>query len=192
MIRKGLLLVVLLTAASFAYANQPDNCPPDGAYLIGPQAPYFEYIANGVPGSSGCWSKQLVVWNNAYFLGMWSPLWDFQTGGTGVLTQTFVVDRSVQQLDFTYKLDFEDPHYDPSNMFFSTITDMTTGRVLYSDSWYGSWGTYGGQRGPGLIPYYNLVDLNGHTIQVQFAARKAQSDVTIYLRAISLHTPAPY
>ncbi len=196
MLKKMLLFLVTLSLASFAYANQPGNCPPLGTPNVGPPPPWYDYIANGGPSYDGCWSEQLVVFRDASlgglppFNGIYETYWDFQSGGTGVLSQTFVVDRSVNQLWFGYQLDFEDPHYDSNDMFFTTVTDQTTGRVLYSDSWFGSYGSYGGDRVPGYIPSTNTYNLNGHTIQVQFSARKnyLYNDVKIFSRGVTLRT----
>src|ERR1700753_3068916 len=142
MFRKLFFAFVLRGVASFGYANSPGSCSPIGSPF--PSEP-FDWVANGEPPYDGCWNKgSTTSYHDASIDG--SPAWcngahdrywqlDY---GFPQLNQTIPITHATPStLSFVFYLDFEDPHYDSTDVVYATVYDLTAGTTLYSTYFLG-------------------------------------------------------
>lgn len=185
----ALCLVVVSVAprAAAPRAVAQSTCQPFGP-VIGAGNPY-DWIANGEPASSACWTA-----SNASFVtgtttcGSATNAWQFNVGTSSSVSQQFTIPAdwtADQSFDISYYLDFVDPNNDGTyNRFAMEVIDVTAGNtILASDYFDGYMGdlscSYRVKSWPG--------NLAGHTLKVNFRARRGYSNTAIRVRMIRLY-----
>ncbi|SOD01688.1 hypothetical protein SAMN05216486_10112 [bacterium JGI 053] len=160
-------------------------CAPPGVLVISPGW-YYQWIANGTPTSTNCWSPgygDAVVTATACNDLNTSAL---EFGYAGGISQEFTIptDQTAPNFDFSYYLDFVDPNHDGAwNRFTADLVDVTTGVTIYSELFFGN-GTQPGlcsHRGKTFVGNYA-----GHTFQLRLSGSRAYTDTHIRVRSITL------
>lgn len=180
---KRFLLIATIASALFAMSLQAQTCQPPG-YFIGAGGGY-EWIANGQPTSSSCWT---LTGNVSIVATPGCTYWtakafDMHYGAR--VSQQFTVpsDLTTTRWSLSYLLTMQDPHDDGWwNRLKATVYDVTTGSILAEQIYWGD--------DPDITCSSRSLtftgNLAGHTLQVIFADGSAYSDTIIRVRGISL------
>lgn len=158
-------------------------CAPRGSVVV--WSWNYDWIANGQPTSGNCWNL-----SNASFVtgtttcGTSTNAIAFAYSGS--MSQEFTIPAGWTQSHFTlnYDLDFIDPHDDGAwNRFTMTVTDLTTGATLASDSFFGNSGS-----DLSCAPREKkwTGNLAGHTLRVRMTGSRGYTDTHIRVRRIVL------
>jgi hypothetical protein len=162
---------------------EAQTCSPYGYYNFSNHV-FYDWIANGGPSDSSCWSKDpnrvSVVPTTC---GWTSNAWEFYYGG--YITQTFTIPSNWTYPNFSidYILDFDDPNNDPWNRFSMQVRDLTTGALLASDFYHGGMGALHCS-GRSQLWSQNLA---GHQIQVRFQGTRGYPNTFIRVSFIRLY-----
>ena len=174
-----LLLAVSLSAPAFG------QCTPRGQVLVGGNR-FYDYIANGGPTSTSCWSLVNVDYvSGIYACGPFSPdtpSFSFRYASSATQSFTIPTSNTLTSFWFGYEYDFIDPHQDGFNQLDAYVTDLTTGQTLVQNHRYGN-------QGSASCTQFSTSfsgSLAGHTLQVRFTGNKGYSDTYIRVRNITL------
>jgi hypothetical protein len=179
-----IILLLGLALAVFVPAAFGQTCTPAGRSPIAPLFPY-DFIANGLPSSSNCWSV-----NNASFVtgttacGWTSNAFEFAYGGSVDQYVTVPSSDTSTHFSLSYLVDFDDPNNDSywNNLQVSVI-DVGPGVTIASDYYNGGMpDLYCSRR---VTATFNG-SLAGHTLVVHFSGSSAYSNTHIRIRMISL------
>ena len=186
-----LILIAFVLSASLAPTSFPlsvaeveaQTCQPQGD-VFASNRHWYNYIANGLPSDTSCWTKTNASVVSTTTCGWTSNAWQFAFGGS--ISQTFTVPSDKTQPNFSiqYLLDFDDPNNDPGwNRFELEVWDQTSGVLLAYDSFNGGMGDL----------YCSLRTLSwsqnlaGHTILVYFKGSRGYFSTFIRVRSIALY-----
>lgn len=184
----SLTLLCLIASISFvlsATSLQAQTCQPPG-YFIGAGNGY-EWIANGRPTSSNCWTLNgnVSVVSTPGCLYNESTVKQFDMHYRARLSQQFTVpsDMTDTHWGLSYLLTMQDPNNDGWwNRLKATVYDVTTGRILAEHIYWGD--------DPDITCGYRSLtftgNLAGHTVQVIFADGSAYSDTVFRVRGVSV------
>jgi hypothetical protein len=159
-------------------------CAPPGLLVI--SGWHYEWIANGTPTSTNCWSAgygDAVVTATACNDLNTNAL---EFGYGGGISQEFTIpaDQTESTFNFSYYLDFVDPNFDGAwNRFTADLVDVTTGVPIYSESFYGN-GSQPGLCSPRTKSWSG--NYAGHTLRLRLRGSKAYPDTHIRVRSITL------
>jgi hypothetical protein len=181
-------LLWLISSISFvlsATSLQAQTCEPPG-YFIGAGNGY-EWIANGRPTSSSCWTLNggvsVVSTPGCLYNETTAKQFDMHYGAR--LSQQFTVPSDITNTRWglSYLLTMQDPHDDGWwNRLKATLYDVTTGHILAEQIYWGD--------DPDITCSRRSLtftgNLAGHTLQVIFADGSAYSDTVFQVRSISL------
>ena len=180
---KRYLWIAAITCTLFAMPSQGQSCQPPG-WFVGAGGGY-EWIANGQPTSTNCW----ILTGNVSLVSTpgctyWTAkAFDMHYGAR--VTQQFTVPTTNTETHWglSYLLTMQDPNDDGWwNRIKATVYDVTTGRVLASQTYWGD--------DPDITCTSRSLtftgNLAGHTIQVIFADGSAYTDTIFRVRGISL------
>ena len=178
-------LIASISGVFSATSLQAQTCQPPG-YFVGAGNGY-EWIANGRPTSSSCWTLNggVSVVSTPGCLYNESTVKQFDTHYSARLTQQFTVpnDMTDTHWNLSYLLTMQDPNNDGWwNRLKATVYDVTTRRVLAEHIYWGD--------DPditcGRRDLTFTGNLAGHTVQVIFADGSAYSNTVFRVRNISL------
>jgi hypothetical protein len=188
-----LTLIILLVSGVILPTPIPSAVPVTEAQTVNCSVPtlhtfsnrvWHNWIANGQPLSSYCWSvtpmRVAVVGNTC---GWTEKAFEFYYGGS--VSQTFFipVDAHNSSFQIRYTLDFIDPNDHPTwNVFEMKVVDTNTGTTLASEYFNGSMGDLDCS----TRSFTWNQDLAGHTIQVRFKGSRGYSNTFIRVRDIVL------
>lgn len=180
-----LLWIASISFALSATSLQAQTCQPPG-YFVGAGNGY-EWIANGRPTSSNCWTLNgnvSVVSTPGCFYNE-RTIKQFDMHYSARLTQEFNVpsDMTDTHWNLIYFLTMQDPHNDGWwNRLKATVYDVNTGRILAEHTYWGD--------DPditcGRRDLTFTGNMAGHTLQVIFADGAADSDTVFRIRSISV------
>jgi hypothetical protein len=179
-----LLLVsftLLRSAPSFA-----DDCTPRGTVVINGQL-FYDYIANGEPGSTACWSLLHAVFvTGQNSCGPFSPTYNaFQFNDSSSVHQEFTIrtDLTSRRFALTFDLDFQAPiQHGGQNYLYAEVVDRSTGQVLKNFQHDGTKGNVFCHRVD--VPL-DEADLAGHELMVRFISQRRDATAAIRVYSIS-------
>lgn len=168
---------------------EAQTCAPRGGVVIGPGG-YYDWIANGLPTSTSCWSNSGSAVSDFTACGYTTKWWDFGQYGTytGAIAQEFEIPNDMEHAAMTnffiaYTLDFYDPYDDPWwNSFRMEVKDRTTNTILASESHFGDMGDLSCA---GRLKVWTG-NLAGRKIRVQFKGSRTSTNVRVRVRNIVL------
>lgn len=178
---KAVLLLLISFALLRSAPSFADDCTPRGIMVVNGQ-PFYDYIANGEPGSTACWSLL-----HAFFVtgqtscGTLSPPYNaFQFNDSSFVHQEFTIpsDSTSQRFSLTFDLDFINAsRHGGQNYLIAEVFDLN-GAPLAFLRYDGTLGDVACHR----IDIPITGDLAGHTIQVRFTSQKrdAQAQIRVY------------
>lgn len=179
----GLVVGLAVPSVTPAHAT---TCSPHGYVVIGPDRGSYDWIANGEPTDSSCWSTSYGAASVVTGSTCGSPMkaWEFTAWNTD-LEQAFTIPTTMTASHFgiEYLLDFDDPNNDGAwNQFSMTVTDSTTGAQLASERYFGTYADLYCSNRESLW----TGNLAGHTIVVRFVGSRSYPDTHIRIRGIAL------
>jgi len=180
---KHSLLIAAITCALFATSLEAQSCQPPG-YFVGAWGGY-EWIANGQPANSNCWTLtgNVSVVSTPGCTHSTSKAFDMHYGARVIQQFTIPSDLTLTHWNLSYLLTMQDPNDDGWwNRLKATVYDVTTGQNLASQ-------TYWGDDPDITCTRRDLTftgNLAGHTLQVIFSDGSAYPDTVFRVRSISL------
>jgi hypothetical protein len=177
------LLIAIAGFALLATSASATDCTPPGEFIGGGGG--YEWIANGQPLNSDCWTLtggvSLVTTPSCTYSTAKS--FDMHYGARVVQQFTVPTTLTNTHWDLNYLLTMQDPNNDGWwNRIKATVYDVTTGHNLASQ-------TYWGDDPDITCSRRDLTftgNLAGHTIQVIFADGSSYPDTVIRFRSVSL------
>lgn len=186
---KAVLLLLVSFTLLRSVPSFADECSPRGPVVINGQL-FYDYIANGEPGSTACWSL-----SHAFFVtgqtscGTLSPTYNaFQFNDSSFVHQEFTIrtDLTSQRFSLTFDLDFINAsRHGGQNYLVAEIFDADTGASLDFFRYDGTSGDVACHRVDRTIPDNLASNLAGHRIQVRFTSQKRDATASIRVYSIS-------
>jgi len=175
------LLVVAIVAIAAPYASA--QCTPPGWTSIGGGGVgYYNWIANGQPGSTTiCWSSTAPI-VTATDCGQSQKTFNFDTYNDELIQFVDIpADRHETHFDLTYLLTMNDPNHDGTYTYLKAeVLDVTDGVMRASQTYWGSDASLTcGRRD---LTFDG--DYAGHTFRIRFKGGPFYSGTVIHVRSI--------
>lgn len=180
---KSLLIVTIVTIAA-PYASA--QCTPPGWRLIGPGTGYYDWIANGKPGSTTiCWASTAPIVTTTE-CGWSANFFNFDNYNDSLIQFVDIpADRHETKFELYYLLTMNDPNHDGTyTKLKADVSDVTDGYAVPVASH-----TYWGDD-PALTCMPRSLkftgDYAGRTLRVRFTGGPYYSGTVIHVRSIAL------
>lgn len=181
---KRLLFVSLFTALFAVPAMYGQTCAhPSGTYIFGSTV-YTDWVANGAPSSTSCWTVSGATVITDTMCGGTEHAFDF--GYQNSVSQTINIPSTATETnwDLIYDLTMVDPHDDGWwDRLTARVYDVTAARTIASQTYWGDDPDVNCSRRD-LTFTGNLA---GHTIKIIFEGSKGYSDTYVRVRGITLY-----